>query len=235
MTLTKAAPIQIDLFQHESIEGVFTTYLKLREDTPIESWLDCFENAVALRERIEGIGMRESIWYLADLLVFGEGKWSEDYAQAIDVHKGHDPKTLMNYMRVAKAIDPSRRRENLSFAHHAEVYKLEPNDQAHYLDKAESEDLSVKALKAILKAERPTKKRKPKEEKISVNVDTENGTETISMDHTTAIHYMREAMAFIEAQEEIESAKDWSEGLREDYAGIMAGFRRFARRAGFQA
>lgn len=50
---------------------------------------------------------------------------------------GHDKQTLMNMVYVASRIDVERRRERLSWSHHAEVAATEREQQEHWLDRAE--------------------------------------------------------------------------------------------------
>lgn len=57
--------------------------------------------------------------------------------------KGPDLKTLRNYASIAKAFPPSRRRERLSLKHHAEVVRLSPDDQDHFLTLAEKHKWST--------------------------------------------------------------------------------------------
>jgi hypothetical protein len=55
--------------------------------------------------------------------------------------------TLCNMGSVARAIEPSRRRELLSWSHHVEVAKLDPHDQDMWLASAEEKRWSVKRLR----------------------------------------------------------------------------------------
>jgi hypothetical protein len=59
-------------------------------------------------------------WWLGDWLAFGRMKYGRRYNEAIEV-TGLDYKTLRNYAVVARRFELSRRRDNLSFQHHAEV------------------------------------------------------------------------------------------------------------------
>lgn len=98
-------------------------------------------------------------WWVADWVNHGEDTYGEKFAQALDV-TGSDEKTLLNWSRVAKAVDPSRRRAELTFTHHEVVSVLNPEDQAFWLDKAvegdelpnqERERWSSRRLRAELK------------------------------------------------------------------------------------
>jgi len=99
-----------------------------------------FERACALLGRIE----RASPWWIGDVLVQGERRLGETYAQAAEA-LGLTPKTLANRASVARALPSHLRREGVSFEHHAELAylwsgdpKREPNILA-WLDLVEKE------------------------------------------------------------------------------------------------
>jgi len=62
---------------------------------------------------------------------------------------GIEKKTLQNYKSISNSVEPSRRREELTFGHHSEVAKLEPEKQKFFLQKAVDENLSVRELRKI--------------------------------------------------------------------------------------
>lgn len=92
----------------------------------------------------------DRLW-LGDLLRFGEVTYGERYAQAMDV-TGLAYQTLANAAWVAGSVDVSRRRETLSFGHHAEVAALPAAEQVAWLDKAEADRLSVSELRAAVRS-----------------------------------------------------------------------------------
>jgi hypothetical protein len=76
----------------------------------------------------------KSIMYLlGDWLRYGAWRFGERYTQAVAA-TGRDVQTLMNAAWVCGRIPPSRRRDALSFSHHAEVAALEPDQQDGLLD-----------------------------------------------------------------------------------------------------
>lgn len=93
---------------------------------------------------------RATPWMIGDCLNAGEVKFGEKYAQAVPDDRLRAG-TLRNYKWVANRIEMSRRRDNLAFGHHQEVAPLEPAEQARWLDRAEQEGLSQKALRAALR------------------------------------------------------------------------------------
>jgi hypothetical protein len=100
-----------------------------------------------------GLMGRNVGWWIGDWLRFGNAAYGERYVRAARV-TGYDIQTLMNMVYVASHIDPSRRREGLSWSHHAEVACLSPAEQDRWLDRAEEERLSVRCLRQELRRER---------------------------------------------------------------------------------
>jgi hypothetical protein len=94
-------------------------------------------------------------WWLGDWLRYGTAHYGERYTTAARV-TGYDEHTLMNMAYVASKFDISRRREKLSFSHHAELAALPPIDQERWLERAQQEELSVHALRTELRREADT-------------------------------------------------------------------------------
>ena len=111
-----------------------------------------FERWQAIGRRIAGIA-EASTWWLADWASFGEVAYGEKYRQAIEA-TGLGYQTLRNYAWVAGRFAVSRRRDTLSFAHHAEVAALSPAEQDVWLDRAEAEGWSRNEVRDRLRAER---------------------------------------------------------------------------------
>jgi hypothetical protein len=107
-------------------------------------------------DRWQAIGRRigdvadASTWWLADWAAYGEGNYGEKYRQAIAV-TGFGYQTLRNYVWVARRFDVSRRRDDLSFAHHAEVAALEEGEREEWLDRAHRGNWSRNELREQLK------------------------------------------------------------------------------------
>lgn len=97
-------------------------------------------------------------WWIGDWLVYGEHKYREKYAQAVQQF-GKAEQTLMNYRFVAAAIPISRRREQVDFSTHAEVASLDEEDQERILAKAAKEGSTRRAVRReaekIRRAKRP--------------------------------------------------------------------------------
>jgi hypothetical protein len=124
-------PPQIDhgSSSSRSGRGAKTTRTGIRFDPlmPIDDWK-------ALGEKI-GLYADASAWWLGDWLAFGQMKYGRRYKEGIDL-TGLEYQTLRNYAVVARRFELSRRRDNLSFQHHAEVCALPDDDQDFWLDLA---------------------------------------------------------------------------------------------------
>ena len=103
-----------------------------------------------------GASLREltnsSAWWLADWLIFGEAAYGwRRYREAIE-RTGLDYQTLRNYAWVGRRFEHHRRRDSLSFAHHAEVTRLSPPEQDYWLRKAEQQKWSRNELRKAVRA-----------------------------------------------------------------------------------
>jgi len=128
-----------------------------------------FERWQALGRRIGSI-TSASAWWIGDWAFYGEGNYGEKYKQAIAV-TGLDHQTLRNYAWVARRFDLSRRRDKLSFGHHAELAALPEREQDQWLDQAEGSRWSRNELRAHLRNEKHA--RIPRGvEHVRLNVDT---------------------------------------------------------------
>ncbi|MGC4853357.1 LmbU family transcriptional regulator [Micromonospora sp. DT4] len=98
-----------------------------------------------------------SAWCLGDWLIFGQHRYTDRYRRAIE-SVGLDYQTLRNYAWVARSFDLSRRRDNLSFQHHAEVAALPPHEQDYWLDQAATNGWSRNQLRQQVRGSRDSGK-----------------------------------------------------------------------------
>ena len=98
-------------------------------------------------------GIERSIhFWIGDWLAYGERTYGETYAQASEA-TGYAVKTLQNDVYVAQAVEPSRRRESLTHAHHSAVAALTAAQQDAILSRADAESLTVdETRRAALRA-----------------------------------------------------------------------------------
>lgn len=111
-----------------------------------------FEAWAALGRRIGGIS-NACAWCLGDWLVYGEQAFGRRYKTAL-VATSLDYQTLRNYAWVARRFEMSRRRDKLSFQHHAEVAALPEPYQDLWLLRAERSRWSRNEFRKRLSAER---------------------------------------------------------------------------------
>ena len=118
--------------------------LSLPENTSFKQWeklgKDLFQAA------------RDLPWMIGDWLNFGERKYGERYAQALEMGR-YDYVTLRKCSWVCRHVPPERRRPSsvLSFKHHEVITPLEPEEQEEMLDLAERESLTVEELRYEVK------------------------------------------------------------------------------------
>jgi hypothetical protein len=93
-------------------------------------------------------------WWLGDWLIYGQDKYGRRYRHAIAA-TGLDYQTLRNYAVVARRFEASRRRDGLSFHHHAELCALTDGEQERWLDAACAQGWTRNELRRRLRAQRP--------------------------------------------------------------------------------
>ncbi|MFC4374170.1 hypothetical protein ACFO5K_08625 [Nocardia halotolerans] len=103
-------------------------------------------------EKLGTIG-RAAAWWIGDWVNFGNVKFGEKYSRAARI-TGYDVQSLMNMAYVASRFSTGRRRERLSWSHHAEVAALPEADQDRWLRHADESKLSVRGLREALRTER---------------------------------------------------------------------------------
>ena len=85
-------------------------------------------------------------WWRGDLLNFAEQKYGQMYSQFLD-EDNRNYQTLRIQKYVASRLEMFRRRNILSWSHHAEVAGLEPPEQDELLDKAEDKGWSFREMR----------------------------------------------------------------------------------------
>jgi hypothetical protein len=121
------------------------TGLQLPGRVSFETWLDIGRHLAA--------SVSSSTWCLGDWLIYGETAFTGRYREAVE-RTSLDYQTLRNYAWVARRFPLSRRRENLSFGHHAEVAALPEPEQDFWLRKAEQYHWSRNEIRREVRASR---------------------------------------------------------------------------------
>ncbi len=92
-------------------------------------------------------------WWIGDWLNYGEKRYGEKYSQALEV-TDYEYGTLAHDSYVAKNIEICRRRQKLTWSHHAEVAALEPEEQECLLDLAEKNNWTRHELRSQVRQHR---------------------------------------------------------------------------------
>jgi hypothetical protein len=112
------------------------------EKLPLHSWEMVGQQLVSIAE--------SSTWWIADWLAYGEFSFQDRYLEAVR-KTNLSYQTLRNYAWVARRFEIARRRDALSFGHHAEVAALEQPEQDYWLRKAEELGWSRNQLRSEVK------------------------------------------------------------------------------------
>jgi hypothetical protein len=134
------------------------------DDLDVLSW-------VRIGHRFGGMA-RCSPWLLGDWIRYGNARWGEKYSEAMRI-TGYDVQSLRNFAYVAGRVDPSRRRDDLSWSHHAEICALSVEDQERFLDTAARERMSVADLRVELRALRRGERRQQNATEVAAPVRDE--------------------------------------------------------------
>jgi hypothetical protein len=126
--------------------------LHLRADLAFEDWLDAGRQIARFSSA--------SAWWIGDWVLYGERTYGRRYRAALDL-TGLDYKTLRNYAWVARTFEMSRRQDNLSFHHHAEVAGLTEPEQDLWLRRAQQGHWSRNELRRQLASDRLTSRDDP--------------------------------------------------------------------------
>ena len=128
------------------------TSLVIDGEPPLSVWKEAGKSLGKIQGAVQ--------WWIGDWLNYGEKKYREMYAQAL---KETEMKygTLADLKYVASRIESSRRRENLTWAHHREVAPMESDEQDKWLDLAEKgnsdgKPWKVKDLRRAIKESKPS-------------------------------------------------------------------------------
>lgn len=122
--------------------------IQLPDDLSIDDYLRLSMAVVQVESSVQ--------WWLGDLLAFGLRKSDQDFAwgetyQQVAAATGQDVNTLYTLAWVSRSVEFSLRKENLSYSHHKEIAKLEPDAQAYWLEQAAQNGWSVRALRDAIR------------------------------------------------------------------------------------
>lgn len=105
---------------------------------------------------------RSTLWWVGDWLIFGEAVYGHEASQGIEATTseryseaervtGLAHGTLMNVRSICASIAKPRRRSELGFWIHGEVAKLDPADQAKWLEEAIEAGMTKQQLREAIR------------------------------------------------------------------------------------
>ena len=117
------------------------TRLSLADGISFGEWVEIGEELLTLFNR--------SSWWVADWAAYGDRRFHQTHWPALQAMRpgGYAWQTLKNIASISGRVEPSRRRDGLSFSHHGEVASLPPDLQDEFLDAAETQGWSVMELR----------------------------------------------------------------------------------------
>ena len=136
---------EIQAMSHGPFRATTIGLVVTEDDVPYELW-EAYGGAI---RRVEGAIQ----WIIGDWLNYGERKYGETYAQAMD-ETDMEYQALANYKWVAGQVEFSTRVENLSWTHHREVANMEPEEQEYWLNEAVEQGYTVRGLREAIRDER---------------------------------------------------------------------------------
>jgi hypothetical protein len=114
--------------------------LDLPSSQTFEEWVEVGRSLASANKVLQ--------WWIGDWWGSGSHRYGERAKVAAEGIFGRDFGSLRNLASVARAFETSRRRDTLSFTHHAEVASLDPNLADELLERAERDNWSTRDIRA---------------------------------------------------------------------------------------
>lgn len=137
------AALQTSPLLANGVVALRRTGLAFSQMIPLREWELIGQQILAVAD--------SSTWWVGDWLCYGEQAYQDRYREAVQM-TSLNYQTLRNYAWVARRLELSRRRDSLSFGHHAEVAALDVPEQDYWLRKAEELRWSRNQLRAEVRA-----------------------------------------------------------------------------------
>jgi hypothetical protein len=174
--------------------------LDLPEGLTFEEWVDVGRRLC--------IGQQAINWHIGDWWAFGDHRYGERAKKAAEGIFGKEFQTLANLASVSRSFEPSRRRELLSFTHHAEVAGLaskQPEVAEQLLSQAAAEGWSKNDLRREVQALKASND--PNVGTIAIDSDQASRGKIISHDLMVAYSWLAKWGHEIEEARELESTE----------------------------
>ena len=153
-----------------------TSSLTIGEDLSFEEWAKLGETLKVVH--------RATLFWIGDWLNYGERKYGEMFAQAIDATY-YSLSTLQTAKWVSDRIECSIRMESLTWNHHQLVAPLEPEEQGQWLERAAQGDSggawSVRKLRSELQGQRSKETGQEPKVKATISIEIEGNQVKVSL------------------------------------------------------
>lgn len=126
---------QLELFRSAQVTD---TALVVNPEATYDDWL-------YIGDTLSRIG-RAHQWWIGDWVRHGERQWGDKYTEAIE-KTGLEYDSLNNYRWVSERVESVRRLTTLSWSHHQAVASLEGEEQGEWLERAETNEWTVRELR----------------------------------------------------------------------------------------
>ncbi len=121
--------------------------LDLPKNQTFEEWLEVGKNLASANKMLN--------WWIGDWWAAGSHRYGERAKAAATGIFGREFESLKNVASVCRSFETSRRRDLLSFSHHAAVASLPPDQADELLERAERDGWNVNDLRAEAAACKP--------------------------------------------------------------------------------
>lgn len=128
---------------------------------------------------------RSMQWWIGDWINYGSKKYGETYKAAIEA-TGFSYSTVSKFSSISSSFEFCRRRQNLTFRHHAEVLGLDNTQQDELLEIAETEGWSCNRLREEVRKLKNIGQQVDNERDESKELDSEH-SETIDVDWSKTV------------------------------------------------
>ena len=98
---------------------------------------------------------RQRQWKAGDTANSWEAELGEDFWNLYANEFGYSYPSLRNCQRVCEAIPPPYRNERLSYSHHVVIYEKNREDMEAWLDRAETEEWTVREFREAVNGPKP--------------------------------------------------------------------------------
>jgi hypothetical protein len=169
-------------------------------------------------------------WWVGDWLVYGEDSFGDRYNRVI-MDTSLNYQTLRNYTWVTKKFTMSRRRDSLSFGHHAEVAALTEAEQDEWLTRAERFTWSRNELRRRIRSARLANQSQPLHRGEAKTIILKIDVVVESLDrwqHAAERMNCSVAEWIITALDRVAALESWSE-IQDNHRRVASGRRRSAR------